>query len=297
MADGSEPAAAEGRPVEFARRGGVVLRADAWGSPQAPAVLLLHGGGQTRNSWAGTGRRLGAAGWRAISLDMRGHGESDWAPDGNYSLDAFVADLRAVAESFAQPPALVGASLGGLTAALAAGEGDSPVASALVLVDIAPRLEPEGVKRIIDFMQASPEGFASLEEAADAVAAYRRHRSRPRDVSGLEKNLRRGEDGRYRWHWDPQFMAAGRGPAALRMQERFGRALRTLRIPTLMVRGRESDVVSEAGAAELLAAVPHARFAAVSQAGHMVAGDRNDAFTEVVVELLREVAPARTPPA
>jgi pimeloyl-ACP methyl ester carboxylesterase len=266
-----------------------VLRADAYGQPDHPPVLLLHGGGQTRHAWSGTARELARAGWYAVAVDLRGHGESDWSEDGDYRHDDFAADTTALARSFEQAPVLVGASLGGLSSLIALGEaGDESLASALVLVDIATRMEFDGAARIIDFMKARPDGFANLGEAADAVAKYNPHRERPSDLSGLEKNLRRGEDGRYRWHWDPQFLASPKNTASLTSLS-FGRlddAARSLTLPTLLVRGRMSDLLSEAGAREFLEVVPHAKFVDVSGAGHMVAGDRNDAFTRSVVSFL-----------
>jgi pimeloyl-ACP methyl ester carboxylesterase len=277
----------EPRPIELRGHDGIVLRGDAWGNPDARPVLLLHGGGQTRHSWSGTAQRLAEQGWHALSLDLRGHGESDWSPNGAYDLEDFVRDLVAVARSLAQPPVIVGASLGGMAAMCAAGEADSKRVAAVVLVDVTPRLESGGVVRIISFMSERPEGFASLEEAADAVAAYREHRARPSDLAGLAKNLRRGEDGRWRWHWDPKFISPGGRTRSSLTPERLIEAARGLRVPTLLVRGKLSDVVSLAGAAEFRAAVPHARFVDVSGAGHMVAGDRNDVFSDAVIEFLR----------
>jgi pimeloyl-ACP methyl ester carboxylesterase len=283
------------RPVCFAGHGGLTLRGDAWGEPADHPVVLLHGGGQTRYSWSGAGRRLAEEGWHALSLDLRGHGESDWCEDGRYRAGDFVDDLLAVTRALPRPPVVVGASLGGMMALLAEGESQGAVTAGVVLVDLTPRIEPQGVNRIVEFMQANPEGFETLEEAADAVAAYRRHRSRPKDLSGLRRNLRRGADGRWRWHWDPRFLAGGEvEPVDDEAVERFSdpnrmlRAARTLRVPTLLVRGRQSDVVSSDGVREFLDAAPHARFVDVSGAGHMVAGDRNDAFNEAVVEFLRE---------
>jgi pimeloyl-ACP methyl ester carboxylesterase len=251
-------------------------------------VLLLHGGGQTRHSWAETARRLADAGWRAIALDLRGHGESAWDPDGDYHFDRFADDIVAVAASLGARPALVGASLGGIAALIAQARTPGTLASALVLVDIAPKIEPDGADRIVNFMTARPDGFASLEEVADAIAEYNPHRPRPRDLSGLEKNLRLGDDGRYRWHWDPRFLAADR-PSRTE-DSTLEDAARTLDLPTLLVRGRLSDLLSEQGARHFLELVPHAEFADVSGAGHMVAGDRNDAFTRAVVGFLERVA-------
>ncbi|HWP64504.1 MAG TPA: alpha/beta fold hydrolase [Candidatus Limnocylindria bacterium] len=261
---------------------------DAYGDPAHPPVLLLHGGGQTRHAWGGTAAALAAHGWHAIALDTRGHGDSEWAPDGDYTVDTLAADLRCVVGTLGTRPALVGASLGGITALLAEGEATTPISRALVLVDVAPRVEAPGVHRIVSFMTGHPDGFASLEEAADAIAAYNRHRPRPSDVSGLRKNLRLGPDGRYRWHWDPALMSDKR-PGATQNPERQEAAARRLTVPTLLVRGRMSDLLSEAGARAFLALVPHARYADVSGAGHMVAGDRNDAFTRAVVDFLADV--------
>lgn len=271
---------------------GIRLAADAWGSPDDPPVFLLHGGGQTRHAWGDTARAIAAEGWHAISVDLRGHGDSDWCPDGGYGHSDFAADVTALASASAAPPVLVGASLGGIASLLAVGESPTPLASALVLVDIAVRMEPSGVERIVQFMQARPEGFDSLEEAADAVAAYTSHRRRPRSLQGLAKNLRQGDDGRWRWHWDPQFLNSRHRNAAMHQTGLLERAARGLELPTLLVRGRESDLLSAEGAREFLDLVPHARFRDVSGAGHMIAGDRNELFTEAVLEFLRDVAAA-----
>lgn len=298
----SEPATAvrnQGQPVEFRGRDGVCLRGDAWGDPAARPVLLLHGGGQTRHSWSACGAKLGASGWYGIALDLRGHGESDWAPEGRYSPEHFVGDLEAVCAELSQPPVVVGASLGGITGLLA--EGRRPgLAAALVLVDITPKVEPKGIERIMNFMLEKPDGFATLEEAAESVARYRQHRSKPSDLSGLRKNLRHGEDGRWRWHWDPAFVDRTRGKLMLAEGvkaeeaqtfldgEALMDAARNLKLPVLLVRGKASDVVSSDGAEGFLAAVPHARYADVAGAGHMVAGDRNDAFNAAVLEFLSD---------
>jgi pimeloyl-ACP methyl ester carboxylesterase len=269
---------------------GVTIAADTWGAPAAAPVLLLHGGGQTRHAWGGTGRALASRGYHAMSLDLRGHGDSDWADDGDYSHDAFVADLLEVLLEIEQPPALVGASLGGIVSLLALAEGGSSLARALVLVDIVPRIDPEGAQRIGEFMRADPDGFASLDEAADAVARFLPERPRPSDPSGLRKNLRLGEDGRWRWHWDPAFISNQRFNP-LERHSALVDAARSLVLPTLVVRGGLSDMVSEEGVREFLELVPHAEYVNVADAAHMVAGDRNDAFSRAVVEFLVRVAP------
>jgi pimeloyl-ACP methyl ester carboxylesterase len=278
---------------------GLDLAADAYGPTEGAPVLLFPGGGQTRHSWDGTARLLGDKGWHATTVDMRGHGDSDWAADGDYSLDAFAADVRdvawATARAHGRAPALVGASLGGISSLIAIAEADhgDAVAAALVLVDVAPRLEPKGVARIGAFMLGHLDGFASLEEVADAVAAYNPHRPRPSDLSGLRKNVRQHDDGRWYWHWDPRFMTPGRmdEPRSIRNEARLEAAAGALTLPVLLVRGRQSDVLSEAGAQHLQALVPHARSVDVAGAGHMVAGDRNDVFNDAVVGFLQETLP------
>jgi pimeloyl-ACP methyl ester carboxylesterase len=234
---------------------------------------------------------LATCGYHAVTVDLRGHGDSEWSPSGDYSLEAFADDLISVAGVCEGPPAFVGASLGGLAALLAAGERSPGVASALVLVDVAPRMEPDGVARIMAFMTARPEGFASLEDAADAIAQYLPNRPRPTNLSGLAKNLRIHADGRYRWHWDPAFLHGPRRPSAAIQVDRLFDAARNIAEPMLVVRGRQSDMLSVEGAEELVAIATRATFVDVEGARHMVAGDRNDAFTSAVVAFLdRELA-------
>lgn len=280
----------QGRNLEFQSADGLTLRANAWGNEQDPPVLLLHGGGQTRHAWAGTGVALAEAGWHAISMDLRGHGDSDWCPDGDYEHMTFGADTAHVARSFDQKPVLVGASLGGLSSLFALGqaheEGHESPASALVLVDIAPRMERAGARRVLAFMNAAPDGFERLEDAAEAIAKYNPHRPRPKDLEGLRKNLRKREDGRYHWHWDPAFINGRTEPTLINHEERLEEAAQNLAIPTLLVRGRMSDLITEEGAQKFLEQVPHAKYVDVSGAGHMVAGDRNDKFTRAVSAFL-----------
>jgi pimeloyl-ACP methyl ester carboxylesterase len=276
--------------VHVAGRGGLRLAADIGGPPAGPTVVLLHGGGQTRHSWAGTWRLLVDAGWRALSVDLRGHGDSEWPEDGDYSHAAFAADVLAVATSLDTPPVLIGASLGGIASLLAITSApvQHEVARALVLVDVAHRIENAGRRRIGEFMTGHLDGFATLEEAADAIAAYNPHRPRPTNLSGLAKNLRRRDDGRWVWHWDPRFVRGKFGSddetrvASIGLSQ-LERAVEALTVPTLLVRGRESDLLTEAGARDFLERAPHAEFSDVAGAGHMVAGDRNEVFNEAIL--------------
>jgi pimeloyl-ACP methyl ester carboxylesterase len=273
---------------------GVTIAGDSWGDPAGPLVVLQHGGGQTRHAWKGTGQSLAAAGYHAVAFDARGHGDSDWAPDGIYTQDAMVADLVAVLGALGRPrPVLVGASMGGGTSLVAVGE-DQVDATALVLVDIAPRIEPEGAAKIEAFMTQRPDGFDSLEQVAEAIASYQPHRDRPRMLDGLAKNVRLGGDGKYHWHWDPKMRA--RQSNLEQRQARLERCARNLTLPTLLVRGGLSEILSEEGARSFLALCPHSEYVNVAGAAHMVAGDRNDIFATAVIDFLSRNVPVHGDP-
>jgi pimeloyl-ACP methyl ester carboxylesterase len=255
------------------------------GDGSKPPVVFLHGGGQTRHSWDRTAARLAAGGWETFQLDARGHGDSAWAPDGEYGIDGFVGDLTAFLRTLDRPAVLVGASLGGITSLTVAGESPELV-EALVLVDVVVRIEPRGVERIRAFMTEHPDGFASLDEVADAIVAYNPVRRRPRNLDGLRKNVRQGEDGRWRWHWDPAFMANPDEPQRRVRIERLERAAAGIEAPTMIVRGVQSDIVSDEGLEDMKRRVPGARVVEVGSAGHMVAGDDNDVFAGALEEFL-----------
>ena len=254
-------------------------------------VLLLHGGGQTRHAWTAISRRLAEAGLDAIAVDQRGHGESDWVATGAYSFFDFGRDAATLAGRIAgetgRKPVLVGASLGGI-AGLLASDGASPFA-AIVLVDVTPDLNPEGIARIRSFMgDRMEEGFATVEEAGDAVARYLPGRKAPPSPAGLRRNLRLCDDGRWRWHWDPAFLSpvSGAGYRRTEAADRMAAALGMLDIPVLLVRGQQSDIVTADEIAAFRKRAPAAEFVDIAGAGHMVAGDRNDVFGDAILGFL-----------
>jgi pimeloyl-ACP methyl ester carboxylesterase len=278
-------ARSEPSTVTFSGVDGLTLVADEWRAepPEAPAVLLLHGGGQNRFSWKNTGQVLADQGFHVVALDSRGHGDSDRAPGADYTVDALCADTLQVLEQIGRPTILIGASMGGMTGMLVAHAAGPERVTKLVLVDVVPRYEKDGSARIREFMASGMNGFATLDEAADAVAAYLPHRPRPRSPEGLKKNLRLREDGRWYWHWDPAFLTAPLDDPFVRV-ENLERAVMESTIPILLIRGKLSDVVSAEGVKDFLQKVPRAEFVELSDAGHTAAGDDNDAFSEVVVE-------------
>jgi len=276
--------------VDFRGADAVKLRGEAWGSRRNGVVLLAHGAGQTRHAWAGAAERLAAAGWRGIALDLRGHGESAWSPSGDYRLEAFARDLALVGETLTAEgarPHLVGASLGGLAGLMVETHISPGAFASLTLVDIVPRMDASGVERIMAFMSAHAfEGFDSIEQAGETIAAYLPHRPKPRDFRGLSKNLRAGADGRFRWHWDPRFVTSVRETRREHTLEEFEQRLPRLALPVHLIRGRMSELVPEEAVSSFLEAVPGTHFTDIADAGHMIAGDRNDVFCDAVLTFL-----------
>jgi pimeloyl-ACP methyl ester carboxylesterase len=274
--------------VDIPTRDGLVLAAESFGAASPPSVLFAHGFGQTRLSWRASAQAIAAEGFHSLCLDGRGHGESGWRPDDRpYQFEDFAADMVEVAGALPGRPALVGASMGGLLGLLTEGESADGLFSALVLVDITPRWEQQGVERILDFMGAHPQGFESLQEAAAAVERYLPHRGSGRDPERLKPLLAEGADGRLRWHWDPRLLADVPRDASA-YQTRLMAAARRVKAPLLLISGDRSDVVSEHTIEEFLALVPHAQHQRIPGATHMVVGDANTAFTDAVSEFLRQ---------
>jgi pimeloyl-ACP methyl ester carboxylesterase len=273
------------KQLSFSGADGVQIAAESYGSAQNRPVLFLHGGGQTRRSWRSSAQKVAAQGYYSISLDLRGHGDSGWAQPDRYRLDDFVDDVRSIVHTLRDPPVMVGASLGGIISLLIAGEIAPEKVRAVALVDVTPNIDPEGVKLITSFMRAKPEGFVSLDEAANAVVGYLPHRKRPPDAEGLRNNLRLHENGRYYWHWDPNFIL-DKNQQDFVPQARLMAAAGNMLCPCLLIRGAKSEVVSKEGADSFVNAIPNIRLIDVPDAHHMVAGDNNSAFMAEILEFL-----------
>ena len=221
-------------------------------------------------------------------MDLRGHGDSDWSHGGDYELRDFSEDVAFLIETLEIQPSLVGASLGGLVGIYLEGRYRPGSISALVLVDIVPNINVLGAEKIKDFMlEHSKTGFTSLSEVSDILSEYNPHREKSSDLEGLKKNLRkRGE--KWFWHWDPLFISSERGKENpdMRNPELLNELCSNISVPMLLVRGKLSDLVTEVQVSEFLERFPRASFADVSDAGHMVVGDKNDAFANEVIEFL-----------
>ncbi len=267
---------------------GIRLHLRYYGDDRAPCVLMAHGFGQTQYAWEATGWQLAAAGWQAVSYDARGHGESDRAPSGEYDFEQFVEDFRRVCDSLPNTPIVIGASMGGLTGLLAHSEKPQVDLRAMVLVDIAPRWDERGVAAMLAFMRQHPDGFATLDQAKEAVRAFLPHRRRNTRSTGLNRNLRQGRDGRWYWHWDPAMLALAEKSSNL--QSRLQSASRRLKIPTLLIAGGMSELIGAEHISEFRKLAPHAETVEVSDAAHMVAGDANDHFLSAITPFLRRQA-------
>lgn len=270
----------------------ITIVADAFGDPQNDPILLLHGGGQTRNSWKKTGQVLAAKGWYVIAPDARGHGDSSWSKKKNYQWEFLTKDLIYIAKKLDKAPVLIGASMGGISS-LAALKHVPELAKGLILVDVSPRIEKKGTDRIFKFMSAKPEGFKDLEEVKAAVQAYLPHRKNIGSTAGLKKNLRKLPNGNYGWHWDPAMLEIWKAKTSnietSDTESFLTEALVNLKVPSLLVRGGISDVVSLEIVEELRTIAPNLQFVDVANAGHMVAGDSNHVFTDALLGFLEQI--------
>ena len=274
----------------FKGHGDIKIAADVWGSNNEELVILLHGGGQTRHAWGDTGKKLAEAGYHSVALDLRGHGDSEWHADGDYSIRAYKDDLASVINEIGKPARLVGASLGGMASlALDGDEINSDLCTALIMVDIGIYPDPVGSDRIVSFMLSGEKGFDSLENVAKSISDYLPHRKKPKDLEGLKKNLRLKSDGRYYWHWDPRFIRRRPGSRDRRYFDLQLKAAEKVIIPTLLIRGALSDVVTMEDVDYFLSVISHAKFVEIEKAAHMIAGDRNDIFAEEAIKFLKSL--------
>ncbi|CAH1663677.1 MULTISPECIES: alpha/beta hydrolase [unclassified Chelatococcus] len=281
------------RQRRFELPNGLILVGKEVGDPSASLVLLFHGGAQNHRAWERSLQSLARSGYRAIAVDMRGHGDSGWAPDGRYGIEDWGADTVCLVEQLSRESnkkiALVGASRGGLGALLTAASHPDLV-SCLVMIDVAPRIDESGMGAIRAFMQRSAEGFATVEDAAAALTKFM-NRSPRGDASGLQAIMRRAENGLLFWTWDPRMAASEfvRPPseAVLSIE-----AARRLTVSTLVVRGGNSELMRDCDVDHFRSITPHLESVTVPGIGHMLTGDSNDAFMPSVLDFLRRRHPA-----
>jgi pimeloyl-ACP methyl ester carboxylesterase len=253
---------------EFVETPKVRLRYLEWGDPARASLLLLHGIGQTAHTWAYFATAMQHH-YRVIAVDQRGHGESGWASDADYSpaahardLDAFIEKLKL--ESFT----LIGFSMGGRNA-MGLTDRHPMKVRRLVIVDAGPERPSLGGSEARQFM-SGPDVLGSVEEFVERAIWFNPRRSRDALRQSLLHNLRQLPDGRWTWKYDPVL----RGPN--RRTYPWGdlwRVLAKIACPTLIVRGAESPVLPQEQAARMLEMIPNARMVTISASGHTVMGD------------------------
>jgi pimeloyl-ACP methyl ester carboxylesterase len=263
---------------------GIRLAADFLGPDDGAPVLLLHGSGQRRHSWREVPRRIAASGRRSINVDLRGHGDSDRAPDGRYGWPQLSDDVAALLAAIG-PAVVVGASAGAKAAMMAASQGESAArTAALVMVDAVPRTTEGGSPFGPALKNPPPEGYESPAAAAEAVAANRNQPVTAEAARRIERSLRQDAHGRWHWHWDTRFFDSSQSLAASQSYEMLEVAAARVTAPTLLVRGEKSPMVSPEGFAKLHALIPHAEAVVIAGAGHQVASDANAALCDALID-------------
>lgn len=263
----------------------VSLAAEGFGDRGNPTVLLGHGGGQCRHVWADTAERLAAAGYHAVTIDSRGHGDSDWADPPRYEPEDFARDFLAVArwrqEEDGRPPHYVGSSQSGIAGLLAAGETIPAPFASLTLVDVTPTYDEGALTRARSlFEHTADKGFATEAEAARmaGVVPGSRH---------VEKVLRRDDDGRWYWKWDPAFARFIHHNTST--QRRCLDAAGNLRLPVHLLRAGHSEFVTDKSVAAFEAVTPHLVVTMLPDSRHIVTGDPRGIYATAIRGFLRSL--------
>ncbi|MBU3004634.1 alpha/beta fold hydrolase [Paraglaciecola arctica] len=243
--------------IEFEGFGGVTLRGDTYGDKEHPGVLLLPGAMQTRQVWKQAAKELANAGRYVVTIDLRGHGDSDKAADGNYGIDTFINDLVAVLSQFSSRPTIVGSNLGGWAAITAIGEADNQLATGLVLTNPPGPIQPHNIQYLTDAINLNSSEFRNNKDVDPNVMQL------VFDLKSFEKRLRS--------------------------------AAATISIPTLIVRGADSEISSKDSAKEFSDMIRDAEVSEIHGAGHYVAFDKADEFNATLLEFLERRLPHKAP--
>ena len=259
-----------------------------WGSLDSPPVLLLHGFAQTCHSWDFVSLSLSDR-FRVIALDQRGHGDTQWAADGDYSADAYQSDIHAVVEALGLTDlVLIGLSMGGRNAFTYAATHPEKT-RALVIVDSAPETRSAGTSNITRFVQQDDE-LDSIDDFVERVRKYNTRRPVEQIRGSIRHNVKQLPSGKWTWKYDRRLRTGRRSalPGADLVAQLWGH-IESLQCPTLVVRGGQSDVVDQDTAAEMVRRMPDGRLATVDGAGHLVMGDNPAGFERAVTAFLTEL--------
>jgi esterase len=265
------------------RARGLTFHCVEWGAPSAPPMICLHGITQTAHSWDEVAAAM-AGDHHVVCIDQRGHGDSTWAPDGDYSRQTQAADLDALTDELGlRSFVLAGMSMGGINAITFTARHPGKV-RALIVVDVSPQIEARGVENIRSFIQAS-DVLDSFEAFVERAHQFNPRRSLDNIRSRLVHNLKQLPDGTWTWKYDPALRSPQRSFQASALGTLWD-DVSALRCPTLIIRGGDSDVLSTEGAEKFQGAVPGSRLAVVPGAGHSVMGDNPTAFVAAVRDFL-----------
>lgn len=279
----------EPTPRRFAG-GEVELHFLDWGNEDAPPVLLLHGFAQTAHSWDFVSLAL-ADKYRVLAVDARGHGDSDWSSDNDYSTAAHQRDINALVDHLGcDSVCVIGLSMGGKTAYTFAGQHSDRV-SALGIVDTGPVTEAGGGNRIRAFV-GLPDQRESYEDFVQAVHDYQPLRSVEQIRATLIYNVRQMPNGKWSWKYDWILRSPDYRRSVTPAEEGWA-LLRDITCPTLLVRGALSDVLSPEVAREMTETISGCTFAEVEKAQHIVPGDNPAGFIAALLPWLERAYPGR----
>lgn len=253
-----------------------------WGEPGRPQVLLLHGGNQSSHSWDLVSLHL-ADRYHVFALDQRGHGDSEWNRELDYSIDAMVADAAAfIADQQLDQPVVFGHSMGGRVTLTLAVQHPG-IARALVIVDVGPEISREGAKTIQNFVIRNLE-FDDLEVFLDNVEKYDPFRSRVHIERTMKYNVLRRVDGKYISKVDHRRIPMpNRDLTLAQMAE--------LEIPVLVLRGAQSNILEPDAAQRFVDALPNGSLVTVANCGHNVHSGNTPDFLTAVGEFLDRLEP------
>lgn len=279
-------------PIRVTASDRLQLAGERFGPVDADPVILLHGGGQSRSAWRGAAKRLASSGMSACIMDLRGHGESEWSADRHYAFDDYAADLAATIDCLGGWCAgVVGASLGGHIGLIAAAKYPEKI-GLLMLADVTPWIDETIGDSMREALRQANRGFASVEDASDAVTRLRGTPPSKGSTAGLLRHLRRGADGRFYFLWDPAMMdddkLRGGGEGGI-----FQRAAGQLPMPVMVMRAEHSTLTSPAQVQAFRHVHADLAETVIPGVGHMVSGDSNDAYAEAILAFIAARKPAR----
>jgi pimeloyl-ACP methyl ester carboxylesterase len=251
-----------------------------WGAPDAQPIVVLHGGHQSAHSWDLVSLYL-AQRYRVLALDQRGHGDSEWPRDVEYSNNAMALDAEAFIGALGlQRPILMGHSMGGRNSLLLTRRDPSRL-RALVVVDVGPEVSDRGREVIAGFVQANQE-FDDLEHFVANVRKYDPYRSREHIERTVKYNMLQRADGKYVSKCDATPRRLGLVRASGPLENITLDDARAFDLPTLLVRGADSRILTADAAERFRDALPQGTLVTVPNCGHNVHGQNTKGFIEAL---------------